>query len=432
MIERYSRPEMTIIWETENKYRKWLDVELAACEAYRDLGIIPDEDFQRIKNNATFDAKKIDEIEKEVKHDVIAFLTNVNESLGESAKYMHLGLTSSDVLDTSLSLLVKEANLVLFNDMTKLIGVLREKALEHKNTIMIGRSHGIHAEPITMGLKFAVWYDIMKRNYERLSVAAEDMYVGQISGAVGTYANVNPEVEEITCRILELKPARISTQIIQRDIHANYIQTLGLIASCIESFATEIRNLQRTDVLEVEEGFSNKQKGSSAMPHKKNPISSENICGLARLIRGYTVPALENITLWHERDISHSSVERVIFPDATILMNYMLNRFVNTVKNLRIYPDNMLRNMNKAGGVIFSQQVMLKLVEKTLSREEAYRVVQRHAHEAWNNENGNFKNAVLNDPMITSLLSNQEIESCFDPNYHLRNINHIYERLELS
>lgn len=431
MIERYSLPEMKKLWDLESKYNFWLKVELAACKAYKDIGKIPEKDYNKIVQNATFDLERINEIENEVKHDVIAFLTSVNENLGEEAKYVHMGLTSSDVLDTALSLQVREANLIIFHEFTKLFGLLRSKALEHKNTVMIGRSHGIHAEPMTLGLKFALWFDIMKRNYLRLSQSAEEMYVGQISGAVGTYGNIDPRIEEIACQELELKPVKCCTQVIQRDIHARYIQTLALIASSIELIAVEIRNLQRTDVLEVEEGFSKGQKGSSAMPHKRNPISSENLTGLARVVRANSHAALENVALWHERDISHSSVERIIFPDSTILIHYMLNRLTDTLENLQVYPENMLRNMNIYGGVIFSQQVMLKLVEKGMKREKAYKVVQKNAHSAWNIPDGNFKANLMDDDTVMGTLSLNDLDECFDPTYHLRNIDYIYKKLEL-
>ncbi len=431
MIERYSLPEMKKLWELESKYNYWLKVEIAVCEAMKELGLIPLSDFENIKTNARINCDRIQEIEDEVKHDMIAFLTCLNENAGSCAKYIHSGLTSSDVLDTALALQIREANFILFDDLTKLLGVLREKAIQNKDVIMIGRSHGVHAEPVTMGLKFALWYDIMKRNYKRLSEAAEEIYTGKISGAVGTYANIDPRVEEITCKILDLKPSNVSTQVIQRDIHARYIQTLSLIASCIEQIALELRSLQRTEVLEVEEAFTKGQKGSSAMPHKRNPISSENLCGLARIIRANSLAALENVPLWHERDISHSSVERVIFPDSTILLDYMLNRLTKTLDKLVIYPDNMKANLNKFGGIIFSQRVMLAMVEKGMTREKAYKLVQKNAHSAWNVENGNFKHNLLKDKQVLKVLTENEIEKCFDPSYHIKNVDYIYQKLEL-
>ncbi|MEW5820969.1 MAG: adenylosuccinate lyase [Cyanobacteriota bacterium] len=431
MIERYSLPAMKKLWELKTKYGFWLKVELAVCEALNKVGQIPEFDYIRIIERAKFDVGRIEEIENEVKHDFIAFLTCVNENLGDVSKYVHTGLTSSDVIDTALALQIREANLILFHDFTKLLGILREKALEHKETLMIGRSHGVHAEPTTLGLKFALWYDLMKRNYTRLSQSTDELYIGKISGAVGTYANIDPKIEELTCQTLELKPAKTCTQIIQRDVHARYIQTLALIASSIELIATEIRSLQRTDILEVEEFFDFNQKGSSAMPHKRNPISSENLCGLARVIRANSLVALENVTLWHERDMSHSSAERIILPDSTILLDYMLDKLSKVLEKLIIYPENMINNMNKCGGIIFSQQVLLILIEKGLSREKAYRIVQKNAHEAWNKSNGSFKDNLLKDQNVMSIITRKDLEKCFDPAYHIKNINHIYKKLEI-
>lgn len=429
MIERYSLPEMSAIWELDSKYRFWLEVEIAACKAHNKLGNIPDEALREIESKADFDIKRIDEIEQEVKHDVIAFVTSVNEKVGEASRYIHMGLTSSDVLDTALALQLKKANVILEKDIKKVIDAIRDKVIEHKNTITIGRSHGIHAEPTTFGLKLGVWLDIFERNLERFIRAASDINVGQISGPVGTYSNIDPKIEELVCQELGLTPAKISTQIIQRDLHAYYLQTLALIATTIEQFATEIRHLQRTEVLEVEEGFSKGQKGSSAMPHKKNPIGSENLTGLARIIRANSIAALENVVLWHERDISHSSVERIIMPDSTILLDYILNRFKDIVINLQVYPENMLSNTRLYGGVIYSQRVLLALTNKGLSREEAYKLVQENAHKAWNTKGGDFKGNLLNDERIMKHLSKVEIEECFDPNYYLRNINKIYQKL---
>lgn len=431
MIERYSRPEMAKIWETENKYKCWLEVEKAVCRAHNKQGNIPDNALRDIETKADFNVKRINEIEEEVKHDIIAFLTSVAEYVGESSRYIHMGMTSSDVLDTALALQLKQANKIIENDLVSVIEAIRKKAEQHKETICIGRSHGIHAEPMTFGLKMCLWLDIMERNLERFKSAAEEINVGMISGPVGTYSNISPEIEEITCNNLGLKPAKVSTQIIQRDLHANYIQTLALIATTIEQFCVELRHLQRTEVLEVEEGFSKGQKGSSAMPHKKNPISGENLSGLARIIRSNSIAALENIPLWHERDISHSSVERIIFPDSVILIDYMLNRFKNLVENLRVYPENMLKNTHLYGGVIYSQKVMLALCNKGVLREEAYRIVQENAHQAWNNPKGDFKTNLYKDKRITEKLLPEEIEKCFAPEEYLKNINKIYQNMYL-
>ncbi|MDD3012745.1 MAG: adenylosuccinate lyase [Candidatus Gastranaerophilales bacterium] len=429
MIERYSLPEMMEIWEPDYRYNCWLKVEIAACRAQNKLGNIPDKDLKEIEKKAKFDLKRIDEIEQEVKHDVIAFLTSVNENVGESSRYIHMGMTSSDVLDTALALQIKKANQILEKDIKEVIVSLKNKIKLHKDTVMIGRSHGIHAEPITFGLKLCVWLDIFERNLERFITAKNEINVGQISGPVGTYSNIDPAIEKFVCKELDLNPAIVSTQVIQRDLHASYMQTLALIASTIEQFATEIRHLQRTEVLEVEEGFSKGQKGSSAMPHKKNPIGSENLCGLARVIRSNSIAALENIALWHERDISHSSVERIILPDSTILLDYMLNRFKNIVDNLQVYPENMKTNMELYGGVVHSQRVLLALINKGLLREEAYKLVQENAHKAWNTNDGNFKENLLKDERVTKLLSEVEINECFESNYYLRNIRAIYTRM---
>jgi len=429
MIERYSLPEMVAVWEQGNKYKCWLNVEIAACRAQNKLGNIPDKDLREIETKAKFDVNRIDEIEKEVKHDIIAFLTSVNENVGESSRFIHMGMTSSDVVDTALALQIKQANVILEKDIKEVINSVRNKAKLHKNTVMIGRSHGIHAEPITFGLKLCVWIDVLERNLERFITAKNQISVGQISGPVGTYSNIDPEIEKLVCGELGLTPVRISTQVIQRDIHAQYMQTLALIASTIEQFAIELRHLQRTEVLETEEGFSKGQKGSSAMPHKKNPIGSENLCGLARVIRSNSIAALENIPLWHERDISHSSVERIILPDSTILLDYMLNRFKNIVDNLQVYPENMKENMELYGGVVHSQRVLLTLTNKGLLREDAYKLVQENAHRAWNTRGGNFRENLLKDERIRKILSDVEINECFEPNYYLRNIEGIYKRL---
>lgn len=428
MIERYSREEMKNIWELQTKFQYYLDVEIAVCEAYSKLREIPHDALNRIKTNASFSLQRIDEIEAVVNHDVIAFLTNVNETLGDDAKYMHMGLTSSDVIDTALALQIQAASKIIKKDLDALIETLKNMAQKYRNTLCIGRSHGIQAEPMTFGIKMLNWLDIFERALKRFNEAAEEIRVGQISGPVGTFSNVTPQVETLTCEILNLKPARISTQVIARDYHARYLQTLALIASVIEQCATEIRHLQRTEVNEVEEGFKQGQKGSSAMPHKKNPIASENLCGLARVIRSNSIAALENIALWHERDISHSSAERIIFPDSTILIDYMLNRLKNTLENLVVKENNMHQNANSFGGIVFSQKVLLKLVEKGLSRETAYAFVQRNAHEAFNN-NGNFKENLLKDTDVT--LTSQEIDECLNYNSYLKNIDKIYKRFGL-
>lgn len=429
MIERYSRPEMANIWELENKYRCWLEVELAVCRAHNKLGSIPDEDLKIIQEKADFSVQRIDEIEAEVKHDIIAFLTSVSEYVGEPSRYIHMGMTSSDVLDTALALQLKQASAIIERDIQAVIESVKQKAIEHKETVCIGRSHGIHAEPTTFGHKMALWLDIIRRNLQRFRAASEEVRVGMISGPVGTYSNISPQIEEIVCEDLGLKPANVSTQVIQRDLHANYMSVLALIATTIEQFCVELRHLQRTELLEVEEGFSKGQKGSSAMPHKKNPISAENLTGLARLVRANSIAALENIPLWHERDISHSSVERVIFPDSTILMDYMLNRFKGLMDNLQVYPENMKRNTQLYGGVIYSQKVMLALCNKGMLREEAYRLVQENAHQAWNNPEGDFKANLYKDGRITKKLTAEEIEKCFAPGEYLQNIGTIYERV---
>ncbi len=429
MIERYTLPEMGEIWTDTYKLKTWLQVEIAVCEAQAELGYIPKEAVDEIKAKANFDPQRVLEIEAEVRHDVIAFLTNVNEYVGDAGRYIHLGLTSSDVLDTGLALqMVISLNLIL-EKLEELIQAIRYQAQQHRYTVMVGRSHGIHAEPITFGFKLAGWLAEVLRNRDRLVRLRKDISVGKISGAVGTYANVDPRVESIACQKLGLKPDTASTQVISRDRHAEYIQQLALLTASIERFAVEIRNLQRTDVLEVEEFFSKKQKGSSAMPHKRNPIRSERLTGMARILRGNAVAALENVALWHERDISHSSVERVILPDSCILTHFMLKEITSLVKNLLVYPENMQRNMNVYGGVIFSQKVLLALVEKGMSREEAYRVVQGCAHQAWNQPEGDFRKLINQDPTVTKMLSSEEIDTCFDPQQHLKNLDEIYQRL---
>ncbi len=428
MIERYAREEMKKIWDLQSKFEYYLKVEIAVCEAYAQEGKFPEKDIEELKNKAAFTIERIDEIEAEVRHDVIAFLTCVNESLGDLAKYMHVGMTSSDVIDTAFALQIQDSGKIIVEDLKSTIESLKELAQKHKNTICIGRSHGIHAEVMTFGVKICSWIDIMERQLENFEHALEQIRVGQISGPVGTYSNISPKIEEITCKNLGLKPARISTQIIARDYHAYFMQSLALIASVIEQFATEIRHLQRTEVLEAEEGFGAKQKGSSAMPHKKNPVLSENLCGLARVVRANSIVALENIPLWHERDISHSSAERIIFPDSLTLVDFMLNRFNGVVKNLVVHEKNMLKNTEKFGGIVFSQKVLLELVEKGLTREEAYRIVQRNALDAFEND-GDFKANLFKDNEVTNRLTKEEIEKIFDKNAFLSNIDTIYNRI---
>jgi len=428
LITRYSREEMSGIWTDEAKYGNWLRVEIAVCEAWCELGEIPKKSLNTIKKKADFKISRINTLEKKLKHDVLAFLTCVAEYVGVDSRYIHLGMTSSDVLDTSLSMQLRDAGNLIISDIKKLLAELKKKALKHKNTPMIGRSHGIHAEPKTLGLVFALWYDEMSRNLERMQKANRDISLGMMSGAVGTYANIDPKVETIACRKLGLKPAKISTQVIHRDVHAQYFLTLSMIASAIERIATEVRHFQRTEVLEMEEPFGKGQKGSSAMPHKKNPILSENLCGLARLVRSSVVPALENISLWHERDISHSSVERVIGPDSTILTDFMLSRVTGMIKGLQIYTKNLEKNIWITNGLVFSQKVLLKLISKGITREKSYSIVQRNAMQCW--ESGiNFKDILLSDRDITGLLSEKELDSCFDVKQDFHNIDYIYKNV---
>lgn len=431
LIERYTLPEMGDLWTETYKLKTWLQVEIAVCEAQAELGYIPAEAVEEIKAKANFDPKRVLEIEAEVRHDVIAFLTNVNEYVGDVGRYIHLGLTSSDVLDTALALQLVASLDVLLGQLETLVQALRYQAQQHRNTVMIGRSHGIHAEPITFGFKLAGWLAEVLRHRDRLVRLQNQVAVGKISGAVGTYANVDPRIEAIACQKLGLEPDTASTQVISRDRHADYIQTLALVAASIERFAVEIRNLQRTDVLEVEEFFAKGQKGSSAMPHKRNPIRSERLTGMARIIRGNAVAALENVALWHERDISHSSVERMILPDSSTLMHFMLVEMTDLVKNLLVYPQNMQRNMNLYGGVVFSQRVMLTLIEKGMRREDAYAVVQSCAHQAWNQPDGDFHALIAENSQVTQLLSPEEIETCFDPLHHLKHLDQIYQRLSI-
>ena len=428
MISRYTRPEMGHIWEPENLYAKWLQVEVVACEAMAEEGLIPEEALENIKKKASFSVERILEIEAETKHDVIAFLTNVGEYVGADSRFIHLGLTSSDILDTSFSLLLKEAMTLIIGDVKEFMEVIRSKAKEHKFTVMIGRSHGIHAEPITFGLKLAVWFAEMKRNLKRLEGALEVISYGKLSGAVGTFANVSPKIEAHVCEKLGLRPAEISTQILQRDRHAEFFSSLAILAGTLEKIATEIRHLQRTEVLEAEEAFAKGQKGSSAMPHKKNPIGSENISGLARLVRSNALAAMENMALWHERDISHSSVERVIGPDSTILIDFMVHRLARIVKNLVVYPEQMAENLDKLKGLIYSQQVLLKLSVVGLKRESAYEMVQRNALKVWDTGK-DFKGLLLEDREIGKYLTEKDMEEIFNLDYHLKHVEDIFERV---
>lgn len=430
MIERYTLPEMKAIWSAENKFRKWLDVEIYACEAMAELNLIPREAFEQIKERARFDVRRIEEIEAVVNHDVIAFLTCVGEYVGEAARYIHLGLTSSDVVDTALAVLMKEAGEQILRRLERLREALLEKAREHRYTLMVGRTHGVHAEPTTFGLKMLLWVAETERNMERVRRAIEVISVGKISGAVGTYAHVDPRVEEHVCRRLGLRPARVSTQVLQRDRHAEYVCAMALVGCSLEKFATEIRNLQRTDILEAEEPFGRGQKGSSAMPHKRNPITAERISGLARVLRGNALAAMENVALWHERDISHSSVERVIIPDSTTLLDYMLHKMTWMIKNLQVYPENMRQNLARTRGLIFSQRVLLALVEKGLSREQAYELVQRNAMRSWQ-EKADFRALLEGDAEVAARLSREELAALFDESFYLRHVDEIYRRFGL-
>jgi len=430
MIERYSRPRMKKIWSEENKFDKWLGVEIAVCEAWGELGKIPQEAIPKIKN-ASYNLDRIAAFLKVTHHDMTAFLNSVAESLGEESRFIHLGLTSSDIMDTALSLQLKEASDILEEDITELIAVLQNKAIEHKYTLMMGRTHGVHAEPITFGLKLALWTEETRRNAQRLTEAKKAISVGKISGAVGTYATVPPEVEERACAKLGLAPAPISSQIIQRDRHAQFITTLAIIASSLEKFATEIRNLQRTEILEVEEPFQAGQTGSSAMPHKRNPELCERICGLARLLRGYALTSMENIALWHERDISHSSTERIILPDSCLVIDYVLPMFTSIMKGLSIYPENMRRNLDITCGLVFSQRVLLALIDKGLSRERSYKMVQGNAMKAWQ-EKESFLSLLEADTEIAAYLSKSELKSLFDYNYYLKSVDKVFERLGLT
>ncbi len=430
MIERYTLPEMKHIWSDQNKFQKWLDVEIAACEAMAELGQVPAEALANIKARAAFSVERILEIEEVTRHDVIAFLTCVAENVGEDSKYIHMGLTSSDVVDTAQCVRMKEAGELILKRLERLREVLLEKAKEHRNTLMIGRTHGIHAEPMTFGLKMLLWVAETERNIERLQHAVKTVSVGTISGAVGTYANIDPKIEANVCKRLGLKPARVSTQILQRDRHAEYLCTMAVIAASLDKFATEIRNLQRTDILEVEEYFNKGQKGSSAMPHKRNPITAENVSGLSRVVKANAMAALENVTLWHERDITHSSAERVIIPDSTTALDFMLYRFTGIMEKLLVYPENMKRNLEKTLGLVFSQRVLLALVDKGLTRERAYELVQRNAMEAWRTGT-KFLDLLEADADIKAHLTSEELAGLFDYSYHLKHIDDIYSRFGL-
>jgi adenylosuccinate lyase len=431
MISRYAREEMSAIWTEQNQFQAWMEVELAACWAWAKIGTIPMEDVDTLYEKATFDLDRIKEIEEQTRHDVVAFTRAVSESLGEEKKWVHFGLTSTDVVDTAWGVRLKQANAILLADLNRMIDVLAAKAQKYKYTVMMGRTHGIHAEPTTFGLKCALWFAEMKRHLERFEKAAADVEFGKLSGSVGTFANIPPEVEEFTCEKLGLTPAPISTQTLQRDRHAHYLSTLALIGSTLEKMAVEVRHLQRSEVREAEEAFRKGQKGSSSMPHKRNPISSENISGCARVLRGYMVTAFENIPLWHERDISHSSAERIILPDATILLDYMLSRFANVMENLVIFEENMEANIWKTQGLVFSQRVLNKLIEKGIVREEAYDAVQPLAMKAWESQTM-FKPLVESDAYITGHLSQTEIDDAFDLNHHTRNVDVIFKRVGLE
>ncbi len=431
MIERYTLPKMKAVWSEQNKFQKWLDIEILACEAQARLGRIPQNDLENIKAKAGFDIARIDQIEAEVQHDVIAFLTSVNELVGGSGRFIHMGMTSSDVLDTAWAVLMKEAGQLLLDDLKKLSAVLKQRAWEHKDTLMMGRSHGIHAEPTTFGLKLAMWWQEIQRDILRMERAVEAISCGKISGAVGTFAHIDPSVEEYVCQKLGLTPEPVSTQIVQRDRHAEYLCTLGIIASTLDKIALEIRHLQRTEVREAEEPFSEKQKGSSAMPHKRNPIISERICGMARVIRSNALVGMENVALWHERDISHSSAERIVIPDSTIALDYILQKTIWLIEGLRVYPERMKQNIESSGGLIFSQKLLLALVEKGRSREEAYRMVQRHAMKVWEGS-GNLKEMISADAEFAGSLDPKTIEDVFNLENFVRNIGHIFRRSGLN
>lgn len=428
MIERYTRKEMAKIWSPEEKFKIWLKIEILVCEVWNKLGFIPDDAMRDIKDKASFDIARIDELEKTLKHDVIAFLTAVSERVGKSSRYIHFGMTSSDILDTSFAVQLSSAASMIIEDINELLSVLKKLAYKYKDTPMIGRTHGVHAEPITFGLKVAIWYEEFKRNLERMKTAKETISYGKISGAVGTFSTLMPEIENYVCEKLGLKPEPCSNQIVQRDRHAHFFTTLAIIASSVEKIALEVRHLQRTEVLEAEEPFTKGQKGSSAMPHKRNPILSENLCGLARLVRGYAFSSLENVALWHERDISHSSVERVIGPDATILMDFMLKRLTSLLSGLEVYPENMKKNLNITKGLIFSEKVLLELVKKGLTREDSYMLVQKNAMRA-KQEKSDFQELLKKDKEINKFLSPKEIDRCFELRHYLSNIDKIFKRV---
>ena len=436
MIPRYTLPEMGRIWSEENKFAIWLQIEILACEAQAELGVVPNAAVAVIKQKAQVDRARVLEIEETTKHDVIAFLTNVAEYVGPESRYIHLGMTSSDLLDTALAVQMRQAGLLLIEKLNVLHEAIRQQARKHKNTVCIGRSHGVHAEPTTFGLKMALWFAEVSRQLERLQHAIASISVGKISGAVGTFAHIDPRVEAYVCAKLALKPAPVSTQIVQRDRHAEFLNTIALIGTSLEKFAVEIRHLQRTEVLEAEEPFGKGQKGSSAMPHKRNPIICERIAGLARLLRANAMAALENVALWHERDISHSSAERVILPDSTILLDYMLHQFTRVARDLQVYPENMRRNLERTGGLIFSQQILLALAQKGMAREDAYRQVQEHAMALWTDlspgRGASFGERLLGDKTIRQYLNPDEIQQCFDLQKHLRHVDTIYQRLGLS
>lgn len=430
MIERYSRKEMTAIWTEQNQFQSWLEVELAVCKAWSELGHIPKEDVDLLYKNASFDIDRIKEIEETTRHDVVAFTRAVSETLGPEKKWIHFGLTSTDVVDTALGLRLKQANSIIRKGIDRMLEVLATKAKEYKYTVMMGRTHGIHAEPTTFGLKCALWYAEMLRNKERFEIAARDIEFGKLSGAVGTFANIPPQIELIVCDLLGLNPAPISTQTLQRDRHAAYMSTLALIGSSLEKMAVEIRHLQKSETREVEERFMAGQKGSSAMPHKRNPIGSENITGCARVLRGYMVTAFENIPLWHERDISHSGAERIIIPDGTILLDYMLDRFARIVENLVVFPENMLENIQKTHGLVFSQRLLLKIIDKGVSREESYDIVQPLAMKAWETRKP-LRELVEKDANITKYLNSDEIADAFDLNHHTSQVDVLFARVGL-
>ena len=428
MIERYTLPQMGALWTQRRKYEAWLEVELAVCEALEEVNKVPKGTAAHVRRKVTIDPNRIDAIEKVAKHDVVAFLEFVAEQAGPKARYIHAGLTSSDVLDTGLALQLVESGAIILQDLDQLLEVLKRRAFQHQETVMVGRSHGIHGEPMSLGMKFTLWFEEFKRHRRRLVAAGEDIAVGKISGAMGTFAHLPPRIEGIVCKKLGLKPAPVSNQVVQRDRHAAYLMALALLAASIEKVATEIRHLQRTEVLEVEEYFSAGQKGSSAMPHKRNPVGAENLCGLARIIRSNSLAALENVALWHERDISHSSVERIIIPDSIILVDYMFVRLANLLTNLVVYPDRMLKNLNLTGGLVYSQRLLLVLVDRGVERKTAYEAVQRNAMEAWKGR-GNFQELVTRDPLISRKLRVSEIQACFDPKIYIKHLPQVYRRV---